>query len=253
MTETNADKNRLDEKVALVTGSAVRVGAAVIRSLHEAGATTLIHYRRSKKEALALERSLLETRPDSAGTVQCDFSDINRLDEMVHTIVDRFGRLDILVNNASSFYPTPVGEITEIAWDDLFASNLKAPLFLSQSAAPHLKETSGLIINIIDIYARKHLPNHTVYCAAKAGLAMLTKSLARELGPEIRVNGIAPGPILWPEQIQFEESKQQIIDSTALKRAGSPDDIAGCVLYLACANFVTGQIIAVDGGRSIGW
>jgi pteridine reductase len=173
-------------------------------------------------------------------------------DELIAATLLEFGRLDILVNNASSFYATPVGQITEAQWDDLMGSNLKAPLFLSQAAAPSLRAQRGLIINMVDIHASRPLKRHPVYCAAKAGLAMLTRSLARELGPEIRVNGIAPGPVLWPEGEMDEALKREILDKTALKRQGTPQDIARTALFLANdAPYITGQIIAVDGGRSI--
>ena len=166
----------------------------------------------------------------------------------------QWGSLDLLVNNASVFYPTPIGKVSEADWDELMGSNLKAPLFLSQAAAPYLKHSHGVIINMLDIHARRPLREHTLYSTAKAGLAMLTLSLARELGPEVRVNGVAPGPILWPEQGLDEKSKRAILDNTALKRSGSPDDIANAIVYLVRdADYVTGQIIAVDGGRSIGW
>jgi pteridine reductase len=164
------------------------------------------------------------------------------------------GRLDCLVNNASSFYPTPVGAITEVHWDDLVGSNLKAPLFLSQAATPHLRETRGVIINIVDSHAQRPLRDHPVYGPAKAGLAMLTRSLAKDLAPEIRVNGVAPGAILWPADGLSDAVKQSILRQVPLERPGDPDDIAGCVLFLVRdAGYVTGQIIAVDGGRSLGW
>ena len=176
------------------------------------------------------------------------------LPALVRRAVDAFGRLDVLVNNASSFYPTPLGTITEAQWDDLLASNVKAPLFLSQAAAPELQKTQGLILNMVDIHALRPLRRHTVYCLAKAGLVMLTKSLARELGPAVRVNGIAPGPVLWPEGNSDEALRREIIDRTALKKMGSPEDVARAAVFFAReAPFVTGQILGVDGGRSIGW
>jgi pteridine reductase len=193
-------------------------------------------------------------RAHSALAVHCNLLDTQSLPQLIDTTIQRFSRLDILINNASSFYPTPIGSINEDQWDDLFASNLKAPLFLAQAAAPHLRATQGLILNMVDIHAQRPLPNYTVYCLAKAGLITLTKSLARELGPDIRVNAIAPGPVLWPEQPMNEELQQEIIGKTALKRQGSPQDIALAALYFAKdAPYVTGQILAVDGGRSIGW
>lgn len=236
----------------LITGGARRVGAAIARCLHDAGASVLIHYRSSHAEAVALAASLNAARAGSAHCAGGDLVDPDVPAALVETALARFGALDVLINNASSFYPTPVGRITPQAWDDLLGTNLKAPLFLSQAAAPALRMRRGTIINIVDIHGLRPLREHPVYCAAKAGLAMLTRSLARELGPEIRVNGIAPGPVLWPERALSEELKREIVEQTALKRRGSPTDIARTALFLARdAPFVTGQIIAVDGGRSI--
>ncbi len=244
----------IQDKVALITGGAKRVGAAIGRRLHNAGMRVIIHYRNSAAEAEALAAELNTLRPDSVTTIAGDLLQYEQLDDLSAAAAARFGRLDLLVNNASTFYPTPVGSITGSDWDDLLGSNLKAPLFLSQAAAPRLREKRGQIINMIDIYARRPLPGHPVYCAAKAGLAMLTLSLARELGPRVRVNGIAPGAIIWPEQGLDESSKQAMLDQTALETIGDPDDIARCALFLARdAAYITGQIIAVDGGRSLGW
>lgn len=240
--------------VVLITGAAKRVGAAIARQLHAAGANILIHYRQSAAEADRLAASLNALRPGSAVTLAGDLLATETLPGLVQRAVATFGRLDVLVNNASSFYPTPFGRITEAQWDDLFGTNLKAPLFLAQAAAPHLKATRGLILNLVDIHSQRPLPDHTVYCAAKAGLAMLTRALARELGPDIRVNGIAPGPVLWPEGGLDEALQAKIISRTALRRAGSPEDIAKAALFFfKDAPYVTGQILAVDGGRSIGW
>jgi pteridine reductase len=236
----------------LVTGGAKRLGAAMARRLHAAGADIVVHYHRSRPAADQLVAELQATRAGSALAVCGDLQDVQRLPTLVDAAVARYGRLDVLINNASTFYPTPVGTITAAQFDDLVGTNLRAPLFLAQAAAPALRATQGLIINMVDIHARRPLKAHPAYSAAKAGLVMLTKSLARELGPEIRVNGIAPGPVLWPERDLDEALKAEIIGKTALKRSGSPEDIARTALFLATeAPYVTGQIIAVDGGRSL--
>jgi pteridine reductase len=242
----------LEGRCVLVTGAARRLGAAIVRALHAAGAAVVVHHRRSAAEAGALVAELNAARPGSATTTACDLRDLDALPALVDAALRRFGRLDVLVNNASTFYPTPIGEVTVTQWDDLMATNLRAPLFLSQAAAPALRATQGSIINIVDIHGERPLREHTVYSAAKAGLAMLTRSLARELGPQIRVNGIAPGPVLWPEAGLPDAVKAGIIDKTALKRMGTPEDVARAALYLAAeAPYVTGQIIVVDGGRSL--
>jgi pteridine reductase len=244
----------LENRVALVTGSARRVGAAIASRLHAAGALVAVHYRGSAEQAEALINRLNDLRPGTAAAFQADLLDTASIPQFIANVLGWQGRLDILVNNASSFYPTPLGEITEAHWDDLLGSNLKAPLFLSQAAAPALRECRGAIINIVDIHAQRPLRDHLVYGSAKAGLAMLTRSLAKDLAPEVRVNGVAPGAILWPESDMSDATKSSILRQVPLERAGEPDDIAGCVLYLARdATYVTGQIIAVDGGRSIGW
>ncbi len=242
----------LSGKSALITGAARRIGAVIARTLHAAGMNVAIHYRGSAAEAEALRDELLARRADSAMLVQCDLLDIPRLDALIDAVHARWGRLDCLVNNASSFYPTRIGEITEAHWDDLIGSNLKAPLFLAQAAAGHLRESGGSIINIVDIHALRPLKAYPVYSAAKAGLAMLTQSLARELGPEVRVNGIAPGAILWPESADNVTAHEDIIERTALKREGAPADIAATALFLIRdAHYITGQIIPVDGGRTL--
>lgn len=240
-------------KVVLITGGAKRVGAASARLLHAAGANLMIHYRSSATEARALQAELNALRADSVALIQADLLDIGGLPALVHQTVATFGGLDVLLNNASSFYPTPVGSIAEKDWVDLMGSNLKAPMFLSQAAAPELRKRRGCIINITDIHADRPMKSYVVYSVAKAGLVGLTKSLARELAPEVRVNGIAPGPIMWPEDdANFDEvSRQRIISYTMLKRAGDPSDIALAVRFFAMdTHFVTGQILAVDGGRS---
>jgi pteridine reductase len=240
-------------KVVLITGGAKRVGAASARLLHAAGANLMIHYRSSATEARALQDELNAVREGSVALIQADLLDIGGLPALVKQTVVTFGGLDVLLNNASSFYPTPVGSIVEEDWIDLMGSNLKAPLFLSQAAAPELKKRRGCIINITDIHADRPMKSYVVYSIAKAGLVGLTKSLARELAPEVRVNGIAPGPIMWPEDdANFDEvSRQRIVSHTMLKRAGDPHDIALAVRFFAMdTHFVTGQVLAVDGGRS---
>jgi pteridine reductase len=244
----------LKDKVVLVTGGAKRVGAAICRRLHAAGANIMVHYRTSVAEARALEAGLVAQRPGSAALAQADLLKVPASAGLVKETLKAFGRLDALVNNASSFYSTAVGEITEKAWDDLMGTNLRAPLFLAQAAARELRKNHGCIVNIVDIHAEVPMKNYVVYNAAKGGLLALTRSLARELGPEVRVNGIAPGTILWPENDtwQDEVARQRIINQTALKRIGEPDDIAKAVEFLiAAAPYITGQVIAVDGGRSV--
>ncbi len=239
-------------RCVLITGGAKRLGAAIGRRLHAAGANVVVHYHQSRPAADALVAEFEALRAGSALAVRADLHDVAHLPDLAQAALARFGRLDVLVNNASTFYPTPVGSITLQQFDDLIGTNLRAPLFLSQAAAPALRESRGLIINMVDIHGRRPLKAHPVYSSAKAGLIMLTKSLARELGPEIRVNGIAPGPVLWPERDLDAALKEEIVARTALKRSGSPDDIASAALFFAAeAPYVTGQIIAVDGGRSL--
>ena len=241
-------------RAVLVTGAARRVGAAVARGFHAAGANVCIHFHRSAAEAEQVRDELNAQRPGSAVIAGANLLDVAALPGLVATVVQAFGRLDVLINNASTFYPTPVGEITLAQWDDLLGTNLRAPLFLSQAAAAELKRARGLIVNMIDIHGQRPLPRHPVYSTAKAGLAMLTRSLARELAPEVRVNGISPGPILWPDAGMDESLKQEIVSKTLLKRSGSPDDVVRAMLFFATqAPFVTGQILAIDGGRSVGW
>ena len=236
--------------VALVTGSARRIGAQIVRTLHHHGMRVIIHYRGSQQEAESLAAVLNQTRPNSAALLQADLDQPAAVRQLASDALACFGQLDLLVNNASSFYPTPIDQADDADWDKLIHSNLRAPFILSQQLTPALRQQHGCIINIVDVYAEKPLQTHTLYCMAKAGLAMMTKSLARELGPEIRVNGVSPGPILWPEAGQMNQ--QAIQDATALKRSGEPDDIANTVYWLAtAAPFITGQMLAVDGGRSL--
>lgn len=242
----------LVNKVALVTGSARRIGSVIIRTLHAEGANVVVHYRNSSDEAEKLSAELNQLREHSSMTIQGDLSHIETLPAMIERVVGKMGRLDILINNASTFYPTTMGEITEKHWNDLMGSNLKAPLFLSQAAMPYLKKTKGCIVNIVDVHGFRAMKNYPVYSVAKAGLLMLTQSLARELGPDIRVNGVAPGAILWPEMDANQSDQQELLAKTALKREGTPKDIAKTVLFLVRdADYITGQVIPVDGGRML--
>jgi pteridine reductase len=240
-------------QVVLITGAARRIGAAMARAFHAAGATVAVHCRHSAAEAALLVGGMNDARPRSAAVFPGDLADPALWQSLPDAVIRTFGRLDCLVNNASTFYPTPVGEITPAQFDDLIGSNLRAPLFLAQAAAPELRRRQGLILNIADIHGLRPLARHGVYSAAKAALVMLTRSLARELGPEIRVNAIAPGPVLWPEQGMDEDLRRGIIARTALKRAGTPEDVAKAALFFATdAPYVTGQVLAVDGGRLAG-
>ena len=242
-------------KVALVTGAARRIGAVIARTLHAQDFDVAIHYRASADDAEALVAELNASRADSAAAFAADLTDIAAIEQLASQVIGWHGRLDVLVNNASSFYPTPAGTVTEAQWDDLVGTNLKAPLFLSQAAAPALREARGSIVNIVDIHASRPLREHIVYGPAKAGLAMLTRSLAKDLAPEVRVNGVAPGAILWPDLEQAGEADsahQSIIGSVPLGRTGAPEDIAETVYFLAAeAGYVTGEVIRVDGGRRL--
>jgi pteridine reductase len=249
-----AQTSQLAGQWALITGAAKRIGACIARTLHANGANIVIHYGSSADAAEQLAAELNGQRPDSAFVLQADLREHTQLVKLVESAVSKTGGLNILVNNASTFYATPVDEITLKHWDDLIGTNLKAPLFLAQAAAPHLRAVGGQIINIVDIHSQRPLRNHSVYGAAKAGLAMLTRSLAKDLAPDIRVNGISPGAILWPDSGMSPQSEQSIIRQIPLTRTGEPDDIARTALFLVKdAPYITGQIIAVDGGRSVGW
>jgi pteridine reductase len=249
-----SDPETLDHKVVLITGAARRIGAVVARTLHTHGANVAIHYRGSADHAEALVAELNESRADSAAAFAADLTDVAAIERLAAQVIQWRDRLDVLVNNASSFYPTPAGTITEAQWDDLVGTNLKAPLFLSQAALPALRASGGVIVNIVDVHSTHPLRDHPVYGPAKAGLAMLTRSLAKDLAPDVRVNGVSPGAILWPENDMPEDTKAAILKQVPLARPGDPVDIAGAVLFLVRdATYVTGQIIAVDGGRSIGW
>lgn len=238
--------------VILVTGAARRVGAEIARELHTAGARVALHYRNSADDAEQLAVELNALRADSAFTVGGDLGCFGIAEEVARAALTRFDRIDGLVNNASSFFPTPLGHIDRAAWDDLIGSNLMGPLFLSQALAPSIRRQHGAIVNIVDIHAERPLRHYPLYSAAKAGLAGLTRALAIELAPEARVNGVSPGPIDWPEDDQFSAAeRQQIIEHTLLKRVGMASDIARTVRFLMFdAPYISGQIIAVDGGRS---
>lgn len=244
----------LNHKVVLVTGGARRVGAAITRALHARGTSVMIHHRSSARDAQVLARVLNTQRPGSAACIKADLLEDDAPQALVRGCLDRFGRLDALVNNASSFYATPVGKLDASAWKDLMGTNLKAPLFLAQAAAAELKKRRGAIINIVDIHAEIPLKDYVIYTIAKGGLLAATRSLARELAPRVRVNGVSPGPILWPEDNQWRSAKTRkaIVERTLLKRTGTPQDIAGAVAYLLCdAPYITGQVLAVDGGRNL--
>jgi len=242
----------LETKTALVTGGGRRVGAAIARRLHAAGARVLIHYRDSEADAARLESELNAARPRSAAKVKAELLAPVAPRALLGAALDTFGRLDILVNNASSFFPIDVGAMESSHWEELIGSNLRAPLFIAQHAAAELAKNEGAIVNIVDIHADRPLKGYALYSIAKAGLAAMTRSLALELAPRVRVNGVAPGAIAWPEDGQFPEAERaRIIATTPLARTGSPEDVARAVHFLATASYVTGQILAVDGGRSI--
>jgi len=243
------DPQPLQNKTVLITGGAARLGAMSARFLHAAGAHVIIHYRNSAEKAQALQAELQSSRAGSVSLVQGDLLDFPYLSRLVDDALEATGQLDILLNNASNFFPTPVDEATEEQWDSLFGVNAKAPFFLAKEAAGALRKTSGCIINMVDIHAERPHKNHPVYSMAKAANAMMVKSLARELAPQIRVNGVAPGAILWPEG--DANAKHQSLPRIPLERAGRPENIARTVLFLATAEYITGQIIAVDGGRSV--
>ena len=247
-------ENGITGKVALITGGARRVGAQIARCLHAQGMNLIIHYRSSSDDTRALQKELEGVRPKSVSLVKGDLLEVKRLAGLVEEAANAFGRLDVLVNNASSFYPTPVGQASEAQWEDLFGTNLKAPFFLAQAAAPHLKKSNGCIVNIADIHADRPIKRYPIYCMAKAGVVMLTRSLARELAPEVRVNAIAPGTIMWPEgeaEVNGTQ-KQEMLARIPLRRSGDPDDIARTALFLIRdAGYINGQVIAVDGGRTV--
>lgn len=242
----------LANKTILITGAAHRIGAHMAKTLHQQGANIVLHYRNSKTTAEILQTELHAERPDSVFLVQGDLLDVGTIDHVVEQTIQQAGQLDVLINNASSFYPTSIGSVTEQHWDDLVGTNMKAPFFLSQAAAPALKKQHGCIVNIVDIHAERPLRQHPVYSMAKAGLVMMTRALACELGPEVRVNAIAPGAILWPDTDMDEATREKIISRTFLKRKGDPHDIAKTALFLIRdATYMSGQVLTVDGGRSL--
>ena len=239
-------------KTILITGGAKRIGRQMAKTLHAAGHNIAVHYRSSSGSATQLVDELNSIRDNSIMSVQADLLDINAIPRLMDSVVEHFGRLDVLINNASSFYPTPIELLEDEFWNDLVGSNLKAPSFMAKHATKHLREAGGTIINIVDIHARNPMANHPIYCAAKAGLEMLTKALARDLAPAIRVNAISPGAILWPEQQSSEAEQAEILRKIPLQRLGDPKDIAQLALFLIDqADYITGQVIAVDGGRSV--
>lgn len=247
-------KDKLTNKVALITGGAKRVGAAICRELHAHGASLMIHYNTSAAEARALQAELNLQRKNSVAIIQGDLLNTTILPSIVSETIKHFGRLDVLINNASTYFPTEIGQISEESWHNLMGSNLKAPAFLSQAAAQELRKQHGCIVNITDMHIERPKKGYIVYSVAKAGLVTLTKSLAHELGPEVRVNAVAPGAVQWPENNpQFDEVyRQRVISQTLLKRVGEPEDIAKAVKFLVYdAPFVTGHVLAVDGGRSL--
>ncbi len=242
---------QVSERVVLVTGGARRLGAAIVRQLHARGLSIVLHYRSSADEAGRLRAELESLRPDSVMLIRADILSEDAPRSLVDGALSHFGRLDMLVNNASTFYPTPMQQATVGQWDDLLGTNLRAPFFLSRSAAPYLADHGGAIVNLIDVHAARPLKEYPIYSIAKAGLAMLTQSLARELAPEVRVNGVAPGAILWPEVGADQAERERVLAQIPLHRTGSPEDIARAVTFLLLdAPYVTGQILAVDGGRS---
>lgn len=236
-----------------ITGAAQRIGASIASRFHQAGGNLVIHYRQSGVAAKQLAEALNQLRPGSAKLVSGALDSVAEINAIAEQALQAYGHVDVLINNASSFYPSDIGQVDEAHWDDLMAPNLKAPFFLAQALNASLQKTQGCIINVIDIHGLRPLSKHPVYCAAKAGLAMLTQSLAKELSPAVRVNGIAPGAILWPQQAAelSDEQKQKILAKVPLQRSGKPEDIADTALFLSQQNYITGQIIAVDGGRSL--
>lgn len=251
MVENKTTNLITDRKVAFITGAAKRIGRETTKTLHNAGYNVVIHYNTSKSDAQRLADKLNDIRKNSAEIVQGDLLATENVKQLSERVIAQYGRLDLLVNNASSFYPTDVRATELEQWDDLMGTNLKAPFFLTKALIPQLELNKGCVINMVDIHAERPLLGYSVYCMAKAGLVMLTKSLSRELAPSIRVNGVAPGAILWHENELDEQDKNTVLNEIALRRMGDPKDIAEAILYLANANYVTGHILAVDGGRSV--
>ncbi|MDO6592796.1 pteridine reductase [Neptuniibacter sp. 1_MG-2023] len=238
-------------RVALITGAAKRVGAIIATHLHAQGYSILIHYNSSLSEAESLANKLNNIRPDSADIRQADLNIMHEVEQLANSSINKWGRIDLLINNASAFYPTPLNTSTQEQWDNLVNSNLRAPYFLSAALSQTLRQNNGCIINMIDIHAQRGLPGHPIYSIAKAGLEMMTKSLAKELGPEVRVNGVSPGAILWPDAGLSQAQQTAILDKTLLGKTGDAEDLAEAVYFLANADYITGQILAVDGGKSL--
>lgn len=239
------------QKVALITGSAKRIGRTIATLLHHEGFNVIIHYHHSRREADSLAAELNGLRDGSATTLQADLNDMAAVNSLAENAVQWWGKINLLVNNASAFFPTDIEHNTQAEWDELINTNLRAPYFLCSALCQTLKQHNGCIINLVDIHAQRALPGHPIYSIAKAGLQMMTLSLAKELSPEVRVNGVSPGPILWPETELSEQAKNAIMDKTLLKKLGSPEDIADAVLFLSKAEYITGQILPVDGGKSL--
>jgi len=237
--------------VVLITGSAHRIGACIARHLHQQDYRVIIHYHSSAETAQNLIDELNQLRADSADMLKANLSEPEEIEQLSTRAIKCFGQLDVLVNNASRFFPTPMGDVTLTQWENLVNTNLRAPFFLTQALQQELKRSHGCVINITDVYGHRPLNNHPVYSMTKAGLIMLTKSLSKEMGPEVRVNAVSPGAIIWPDNDLSDVRKREILDSTSLQRIGGPDDIAETVAFLARADYVTGQVIAVDGGRLI--
>jgi pteridine reductase len=251
-TENSMSGNGENERpVALVTGAARRIGASIAKALHAAGYDLALHCRRSRGELDVLIEGFERTRPRSTLALEADLADVDALAPMVAAAHARYGRLDALVNNAAAFEPTPLGAARPQDWDALFAVNARAPFFLAQAAAPHLAARAGAIVNLLDIYAETPLPDHAIYGMSKAALAMMTKALARDLAPRVRVNGVAPGAILWPDAGKSEAEQRRLLERTPLARTGTPEDIGSAVLWLLRAPFVTGEIVRIDGGRHL--
>ena len=235
--------------VALITGSAHRIGACIARHLHQQNYRVIIHYHSSAETAQRLVDELNQLRADSADLLKANLSEPAEIEKLSQQAIKCFGQLDVLANNASRFFPTPIGDVTLTQWENLVNTNLRAPFFLAQALHQDLKQSHGCIINITDVYGHRPLNDHPVYSMTKAGLIMLTKSLSKEMGPEVRVNAVSPGAIIWPDNELSDERKSEILNNTSLQRIGGPDDIAETVVFLASADYVSGQIIAVDGGR----
>jgi len=245
------DNKSLKNKAVLITGAARRIGSQTVRTLHQSGANIILHYGHSQSDANALADELNQARANSVHTLQANLLNMNEITELAENAFNIHQRLDVLINNASTFYPTPLGKITETNYDDLMGTNLKAPLFLSQACFPYLKANNGVIINMVDIHARSPLKDHITYSCAKAANAMLVRSLAKEMGPNVRVNGVAPGAILWPENELDKEAVDEIINDIPLKKIGEPSNIADTILFLIEHQYINGQIIAIDGGRQL--